>query len=518
MNQSLRKHRADAMRMCGLLFDAEREYRTILAETPNDVDTMVNLAGVLQLIGKGFEAIPFYERALRYAGFSKAGSQSFDLVLGELIRAYRQEAKWEHLMTLEEQALERMDQGNSRIEPLIATVICDNADHLKKNAANYWPNHTYQGVPTTQRRAGPLRIGYISGDFREHPTAHLMAEVVAAHDKEKFQIFGYSLQNPDGSEVGNRIASACSKFLNLKPYSNEAIAAVIRQDDIDILVDLMGFNLNSRLGIHQYRPAKHAVQFLAFPGTYGTKLVDFVIADHIVVPPGSDIHYSEQVIRLDGCYQPSGALFDVQGGGQSRREAGLPEDAFVFCNLGQFYKIGPQVFQLYMNILAAEDSAVLWLLEDRFDVRARIRNEALKRGIDPDRLHFSARVPRMPHLQRHLLADCFLDSYPYGAHTSASDAIRMGLPVLTLSGNSFASRVSRSILETVGATELIALSPNEFVEKAIQLCRSKQSLSIVKSKLVSRQNLNKIFDPTAYCRKLEDAYLKIARSEETLSH
>jgi protein O-GlcNAc transferase len=278
--------------------------------------------------------------------------------------------------------------------------------------------------------ARKLRIGYLSADFCRHATALLMAELFERHDKSCFEIIAYSHGPEDGSELGARLRGAFDEFVDLRTMTDAEAAKRINADRIDILVELKGYTKGARTGISAQRPAPVQVSFVGFPGTMGASFIDYVIADPFVAPMDQQPFYSEKIVHLPDCYQPNDTKRLISNITPTRAEYGLPEQSFVFCSFNNTYKITPKFFDIWMRLLMAIPGSVLWLLDANDLVKDNLRGEAVKRGIDAQRLVFAPRQPSPEHLARHRLADLFLDTLPYNAHTTASDALRAGLPVL----------------------------------------------------------------------------------------
>ncbi|MDP8986440.1 MAG: tetratricopeptide repeat protein [Pseudomonadota bacterium] len=354
---------------------------------------------------------------------------------------------------------------------------------------------------------GKIRLAYVSADFREHPVAQLMAGVFEGHDRERFEVTAITLRAEDPALFGQRIKHAFDKFIDVTTKSDRDAAALLRELEIDIAVDLNGYTDGCRPGIFAQRPAPLQVNYLGYPGTLGAPYMDYLIADATVIPDGDRGFYDESIVHLPHSYQPSDDACLVAEATPTRSDNGLPEGAFVFCCFNTQYKIVPAVFDVWMHLLHAVDGSVLWLSAGRESVVLNLHREALKRGVSPDRLVFAPRLPNLAdHLARYRLADLFLDTLPFNAHTTASDALRAGLPVLTCRGRTFAGRVASSLLGAAGLSELITENLAEYEAAALRLARSADLLAAYRERLAQHRSASPLFDTWRFRRNLEAAY------------
>ncbi|MGH8742575.1 MAG: hypothetical protein ACREUN_16755, partial [Burkholderiales bacterium] len=310
------------------------------------------------------------------------------------------------------------------------------------------------GFRFDRRPGSKLRIGYLSGDFRDHPAAYLIAELIELHDRGRFEIAAYSYGPNDGSAIRARLARAFDRFVDLSALSHADAASRIHGDRTDILLDLTGYTSRARAEILALRPAPVQVNFLGYPGTMGAGFIDYLISNRFMTPASHAAHFSEKLVLLPGSHQVNDRQRAVAET-QPRAKLGLPEKAFVFCCLNQTNKILPDVFATWMRLLLGTPSSVLWLVDNGSLATGNLRAEAEKRGVPPERLVFAPRVPIAQHLARLRAADLFLDTLPYNAHSTTSDALWVGLPVLTCVGNTFTSRMAGSMLNLIGLPELI---------------------------------------------------------------
>lgn len=350
-----------------------------------------------------------------------------------------------------------------------------------------------------------LRIGYVSSDLREHAVGFAMADVLETHDRQAFEITAYycGIDRPDGTK--DRSQKSVDHWVDITRLPDEQAAQRIREDGIDILIDLNGYTKDARSRIFSYRPAPVTVNWFGFPGTMGSAHHHYIIADPIVVPEEDEIFYSEKVLRL-ACYQPNDRKRVVANEPLSREGAGLPADGFVYCCLNGCQKLTPEVFASWLTILRQVPDSVLWLLSGGADTDKRLRQLAANGGIAAERLIFAEKMPNPQHLARYQLADLFLDNSPYGAHTTASDAMWMGVPVLTYPGKTFASRVCASLVHAAGLGDLVCDSENSYVARAIALGKDRAPIETLKARLLSSRSSSRLFDTPALVRDLEELF------------
>ena len=357
------------------------------------------------------------------------------------------------------------------------------------------------------RRAAPggrLRIGYLSSDLRSHAIGHLSADIFRLHDRTQVEVFVYYNGIPQEDPVKARIRASAEHWLDLTPLDDDSALARIRADGIDILVDVNGHTRGARTKLLSRRPAPVIVNWLGYAGTMGTPYHHYILADDIIIPPGAEIFYSETVRRLP-CYQPNDRHREVAPA-PARADLGLPEDAVVFCSFNGTQKITPEIFARWMRILQGVPGSVLWLLMSSDAVDIRLRARAEEAGIDPARLIFAPMEGNTAHVARYAAADLFLDTAPYGAHTTASDALWMGTPVLTLPGRSFASRVCASLVTAAGVPEFVCASAEDYVAQAIALGRDPQRLRAYRARLLALRESSTLFDTQGHVRALEQNY------------
>jgi protein O-GlcNAc transferase len=365
-------------------------------------------------------------------------------------------------------------------------------------------------LPRIDGRRERLRIGYLSADFREHATAWLTAELFELHDRERFEIVLLSYGPDDGGPSRQRLRRGADRFVDIAAMPDAPAAWRIAEERIDILVDLNGNTDNGRMGIAAFRPASLQVNWLGFPGTLGGECYDYLIADAMIVPPGAEQHYAEAVVRLPDSYQSNDRQRPRPTSAPERRACGLPAGATVLCCFNQSFKITAPIFALWMRVLAAAPDAVLWLLEDNDVASMALRRRAAAHAIAPHRLVFAPQRPHGEHLARYLNADLAVDTFPCVSHTTASDALWMGCPLVTLPGETFASRVAGSLLANAGLPECVATSMSQYAALLTGLARAPDRIAALRSRLDALRLTAPLFDTPRFARGLEAAYLQMA--------
>jgi predicted O-linked N-acetylglucosamine transferase (SPINDLY family) len=355
-----------------------------------------------------------------------------------------------------------------------------------------------------------LRVGYFSSDFQDHAIGHLIIEVLELHDSRSFEIFAYSYGPDDGSAVRARLRSGVEHFVDVSRETDDAIVARMRADALDLLVDLKGYTVGDRLTVMAHRPCAVQLTWLGYPGTSGADFIDYVIADGYIIPEAAEAFYSERVLRMPLCYQPNDRKRPILSPGP-RSQYGLPENSFVFCCFNQAVKILPEVFARWMSLLRRVPESVLWLLEDNRWAADNLKRAAADEGIDPARLILAPRLPNEEHLARFGAADLALDTFPYTSHTTASDGLWMGCPLVALCGETFAARVSASIVSGAGFPDLVTHSLEEYEALAFRLATDRAALGDIRSRLSMARREAPLFDSQKFARDLEDLYLDVVR-------
>jgi len=363
-----------------------------------------------------------------------------------------------------------------------------------------------------QRRERParLRVGYLSGDFRQHATGILMAELLELHDRARWEVTCYSLR-PEESPMARRLQAACATWVDAYGLSPAVTAQRIADDAIDILLDVNGHGETGRLEVLALRPAPVQAHFLAYPGTLAAPGVAYLISDPLVTPLGAETHFAERLVVLPDCYQPNDRQRAIATRLPTRAACGLPATGFVWCCFCGSAKLRPDVFSVWMRLLRATPGSVLWMLGDGDVVRANLRREAAARGLSPDRLVFAPKVAHPEHLARYRVADLCLDTFPYGGHTTSSDALWAGTPLVTCTGQSYASRVAGSLLHAVGLPELVTHALGDYETLALRLAQHPRELAALRERLAAGRDTCPLFDTPRYVRNLEAAYEQMWR-------
>jgi predicted O-linked N-acetylglucosamine transferase (SPINDLY family) len=500
---------AAACRDAGDLTQAEAWFRKALAVLPDDAAISQQLGDVLKLLGRFAEAASHYGRALELDSDCVAA-------LGGLVYVRQQMSEWDGLDRLWARLRENLGKEGSGITPFsILSQPTTPAEQLscarawaRAETAQIAAHRTTLDFDFSARRGRParLRVGYLSWDLHEHATAYLIAELFELHDRRNFEIFAYSYGPDDGSPIRARIRGAVDRFTDLARHPHVDAARAIYADRIDILVDLKGYTQGARSQIVALRPAPVQVNWLGYPGSMGMEQMDAIIADPFVIPPGAETGYSERIVRLPDCYQINDRRREIAALTPARAECGLPEQGTVFCCFNQSYKILPDVFASWLRVLDAVPQSVLWLLETNAWAVANLRQAASDGGIAPERLIFAPRRPLAEHLARYRLADLALDTFPYTSHTTASDALWAGCPLVTCAGATFASRVAGSILHAAGLPELVTNSLAECERLTIELAQAPLRLVELRQRLAAGRDSCALFDSPRFVRNLERAY------------
>lgn len=463
-------------------------------------------------LGRGHVFVDLKRFNEAFAAYDKAFTINPDLnyLEGARLHAKMQLCDWSDYDAESEHLILSIRSGKLNTAPFTLLAIpSSSADQLQ--CAKLWvadkcpPSRKsiWQGEHYRHDR---IRVAYVSADFREHPVSFLLAGMFESHDKSRFDITAISLGSDDNTEMRQRLKESVGHFIDVKAHSDDQIADIVKSSEADILVDLMGFTAESRTGIFARCAAPIQVNYLGYPGTMGANYIDYVIADSILIPASHQNSYTEKIVYLPNSYQGNDTKRNISKKIFTRAECGLPDSGFVFCCFNNSYKILPSVFDRWMRILLEVPGGVLWLLEDNATAVINLKREAELRGISAERLVFAKRMSLPDHLARHRLADLFLDTLPYNAHTTASDALWAGLPVLTQIGEAFAGRVAASLLSAIGLPELIIETSEEYVQLAIDLAKHPEKLAAIKHKLAENRLTAPLFDTKLFTKHIESAY------------
>jgi len=517
-------------------------YERILQAAPKNLQAMNNMANVLCSLQRHQEALAVYERLLKispkdFTALKNVATIHF--MLRDFVQSYSYYQRAYHLRPQErdiagaywyalaficdwhdhdkvrQQLLQDERFGQAR--PLTACLFTDDPARLLGHARHlaetqFKPSNVLGPLPARSAK-GKIRLGYFSSDFYTHATVMLIRGLIAAHDRERFEVHAFSLQPTRADEGHHQIRGLFDHFHEVHALSDRAVALLARQQEIDIAIDLKGYTEGCRPQIFAERAAPLQVNFLGYPGSMGASFMDAIVADPYVVPPGQEAHYTEQVLRMPHCYQPNDPG-RPKPTGQSPRPAELPPGAFVFCCFNNTHKISPELFACWMRILQKTPNSVLWLLKTNDAARDNLLAQAHRAGVDSARIVFAPFLPEGEHLERLSHADLFLDTFPYNAHTSASDAVWAGVPVLTRSGSSFASRVAGSILRTLGMDELITDQPSDYETLAAELAANPERLQALHRRLKAAIQDGPLYDAQDFARHLEQLLLLASKSAD----
>ena len=517
-----------------------------IAVNPDFMPAYINLGGLLERAGKADKAVELWSVGLGRLATVTGPSFNYKIatlkqmarLLGERQQPEASETALRECLSLNPEQRDVLEQFTairlvqckwpvaapiegldraalvSNIHPLSMAAYTDDP-LLQLAAATRYTDQSVKdppGAADTDRRDAPielsnrrLRVGYISSDLREHAVGYLMAEVFELHDRGKVEVFAYYCGIPGEDALKTRTKRAVEHWVDIRDLSDDAAAQRIAEDGIDILVDVNGHTRDARTGVFARRPAPIQVNWLGYPGTMGSAYHHYMIADEWIATPGFEVYCSEKVVRLP-CYQPNDRKRVVAPERPSRAEAGLPDDAFVFCCFNGAQKITRFAFERWIQILLRTPGSVLWLLASTEETHERLRNYAESQGVGRERIVFAPKQPNPMHLARYPLADLFLDTSPYGAHTTASDALWMGVPVLTLSGRSFAARVCGSLVRSAGLPDLVCDTPEDFVDRAVALATDPAAVGRLKARLEVGRTTCDLFNMEKLVGCLEELY------------
>jgi predicted O-linked N-acetylglucosamine transferase (SPINDLY family) len=464
--------------------------------------------------GSSLNELKQYDQALLCYEKAYAGDANLEFLLGDIINLKQVTALW---IDLEEQ-LRVMYEGirnNQKVIQPFKFLSVDDSPLIASKVAKIWIANKFplrNFLPPLKKYAHKkIRVGYFSADFKNHPVSYLMAELFELHNREHFEIYAFSVKEAEeGDEMRARLVPLFDKFLNVEGKTGKEVAELARECEIDIAVDLGGHTQFASTGIMSYRAAPIQVNYLGYPGTMGADYIDYIIADPVLIPPEFQQHYSEKVVYLPDTYMVDDSRRIPSKNSFTRKDCGLPEGGFIFCCFNNSYKFNKKILECWVRILNAVPESVLWISENNEVFRANIGAEFSKAGINSNRVIFAKRLDSMgDHLARFSLADLFLDTHPYNAHTTAVDSLKAGVPVLTLLGNAFAGRVAGSLLTAIGLPELITNSLEEYERVAIELGANQEKLNSLKAKLVENTKKEALFNTPLFVKNLESAYIQM---------
>ena len=484
---------------------ALERFEQLLASAPDHQAALGNCATLLAQLSQPERAIPMFERLVQL-------NPGYPFGQGMLCYERLRSCDWTDLEPLSQAIVEGVRAGREVCRSFALMAIPSSASDqylcARTFATRRFPKAA-QSLWNGERYCHPrIRIGYVSPDFREHPVSHLMSGIFERHDRSRFETIAISIGLDDKSRFRRRLEKSFDQFIDMAGQGSLQIAQRIRDMEVDILIDLAGYTSDGRPEVFAYRPAPIQATFLGYPGTLGTDYIDYIIADRHVIPPEHQAFYAEQVAYLPDTYLPTDSSVQVAARTPSRAECGLPETGAVLCAFSHNFKVHPALFDVWMRLLVQVPDSVLWLASRDGAMQAHLKREAQARGVDPARLVFAGRVPLVEdHLARYRLADLFLDTSPYNAHTTAADALLVGLPVVTCQGAAFPARVAASLLHAIGLPELITQSLAEYEALVLQLITDPPRLQEIKARLQSNRQTHPLFDSDRFCRNLEAVFL-----------
>jgi predicted O-linked N-acetylglucosamine transferase (SPINDLY family) len=480
-------------------------YDRALAVRPNDADILTRRGDTLVRLHRDVEALACFDKAF-------AANAGHDLAFDGLARVAITTCDWPRTAALSLEVPAHVAKGH--FFDAFSFLSYSSDPELQLACAKRFIRHQVPVRPPQlwkgeRWRNSKIKIAYVACGFHQHPTAYLTAELIEIHDRSRFEIMGISLGPDDRSEIRARLARGFDQFYDVREKGDLEVASLLKDLQVDIAVDRGGYIVNARPGIFAARPAPIQVNYLGFAGTLGATFYDYILADATVLPFDEQPFYAEKIVHLPDCYQVNDSKRPVAARTPSREEAGLPAEGFVFCCFNNCYKITSPVFDVWMRLLDRVAGSVLWLYRDRAAAEMNLRREAAARGIDPARLVFAGRVPLEDHLARHRLADLFLDTLPYNAHTTASDALWVGLPVITCCGKSFAGRVAASLLRAIGMPDLVTHDLDEYERLAARLALEPTVLLGLRERLRQNRLSHPLFDTDRYRQHIESAYVRM---------
>ena len=488
----------------GRFEDAEASYKKALTIAPHFAEAQSNLGDLLTTLKRFNEALVSYKSAFNL-------KPDITFILGKLLHTKMHLCLWDDLSSMLDELQDKINNNEKVVDPFPMLGLIDDPE-LQRKATKIFVNENFPKSHDLPRIAlypkhKKIRIGYFSFDFREHPVAALTAELYELHDRKQFEIHAFSYGPDTKDKMNLRIKAGVDHFHDVRTMSHKDVAMLARSLEIDIAVDLGGYTQNARTGIFAMSAAPIQVNYLGYAGTMAANYMDYLIADRTLIPEEKQHHYSEKIAYLPNSFMVNDTKKNLSNRLFTRAEVGLPANGFVFCCFNNHYKITPNIFIGWMRILKAVEGSVLWLTEGNNTAISNLKKEAKKNGVDENRIIFASRLTlREDHLNRIQLADLFIDTLPYNAHATTSDALQVGLPVLTCIGNSFASRVAASLINSVNLPELITNTQEQYESLAMELATHPEKLKTIKKKLSNNLPESPLYDTPLFTKHLESAY------------
>jgi protein O-GlcNAc transferase len=497
-------NRGNALHDLNRYEEALASFEQVLALDPNHFDALSNRGSALMTMQRYGEAIKDFERLLSI-------DPDYKYARGKLLHSRMRHCDWTSFDQQRSRIQSEVHAGKLSIMPFELIGVTESAgDQLLCSQILVKDKYPLSSTPLWQGeryKHDKIRIAYLSADFRDHATSYLLAGLFEQHDSERFETVAVSFGPAIPSNMRTRLEAAFRQFIDVRRANDRAISSLLRELEIDIAVDLMGYTKDCRPEILASRPAPIQVNYLGYPGTMGADFIDYILADRFVIPDNQRQSYSESVVYLPDTYAANDSKRRIADQTPTRAEVGLPETGFVFCSFNNSYKITPYVFDIWMRLLGNVEGSVLWLLATNTSAVENLRREAEARGIQSDRLVFAPRVKLEDHLARHRLADLFLDTLPCNAHTTASDALWAGLPLVTCLGSTFAGRVAGSLLNAIGLQELITRALTDYEALALRLAQDRDALAAIKATLAQNRYSYPLFNTSRFRRHIEAAYV-----------
>ncbi len=502
-------NRGNVLKYINRYDEAIASYNKAIEINPHFEDPYNNKGNALKDLKRFDEALANYENVVKL-------KSDFKYILGKVLHTRMILCSWNDFDSLTEKIVKALNKKLKVIDPFFFLGLSDNPAFSKLTSEIFVedkiPKHSEIEPLAKYNNHKKPRIGYFSADFYDHAVLHLMMDVFKNHNKSLFDFYGFSFGPDKNDKWRNEVKNYFIKFEDVSKISDKEVADLCRKLEIDIAIDLTAFTSNSRSGIFSYRAAPIQINYLGYPGTMGAEYIDYIIADEVIIPKENFDYYSEKVLYLPNCYQANMSQKDISPKEFKRGDFDLPDNAFVYCSFNNNYKITPHIFDVWMNILKKVPNSVLWIFKSNETASKNLKKETEARGVDPNRIIFASYLPNEEHLKRISLADLFLDTFPYNAHVTASDAIRMGIPILTLTGNSFASRVGASILSCIGLKELITNNKKEYQELGIELAIKPDKLAKIKNRIRDSVSKSPLFDSHSFTENLENIYLNLLKN------
>ena len=482
--------------------EAIKVFKKAISFQPDHAETYNNLGVSLSYKGRIDESIEAHKKAILL-------KTNFEAARSSKIYQQAQICDWKGIEN-DRLFITQLGIGNQAINPFHLLSIEDTPNRHKKRAENFNRNKSKQKTSVFKLRKieshKPIHIAYFSSDFKEHPVAYLIAKVIETHNRKTFKVFGYSIKGTKKDSLHKKLVNAFDVFRDLSEMSDREAAMIARNDNIDIAIDLNGFTQNSRIGIFSNRVASIQINYLGYPGTLGADFMDYIVADPIIIPTEYRNFYSENIIYMPHTYQPTDNTRAISEKKITRSDTGLPENSFVLCCFNSTYKITSEEFDIWMRIMKTIKGSVLWLFKSNQWAENNLKKEAENRGINASRIIYAERLPQDQHLERHKFADLFIDTFNYNAHTTASDALWAGLPVVTKIGKGFAARVAASLLNAIDLRELITDNKKNYEKLIIDLAKNPNKLNKIKEKLHRNRISKPLFNTELYTKNLENGY------------